>query len=250
MSALALPDLAERIEGAHRSATRYAKNAIEFATICGQLLLEAKAQVAHGQWLPWVDANLSFGHRQAQKYMRLAEHPDALSNANSNALLTIDSAIAAIARPTPKPQRRPGKLQDRERWEDRFCDTVKSLARLQMAADRDEHSHERDLVERDPALRGEVQRASILLYSALGDRPRERSSDPFQQPPPGRPRLDLASLDAVKRQYLELRGVDRNAFARWVMEDQLRQTDLSTKQKAGLAKVLEALTDYGKDQGL
>ena len=54
----------------------FLKHAIE----CGRLLIEAKATLPHGAWLPWLEANVSFGARQAQKYMRLADHADALPN--------------------------------------------------------------------------------------------------------------------------------------------------------------------------
>jgi Protein of unknown function (DUF3987)/Protein of unknown function (DUF3102) len=65
--ALTLPDLAARIESEHQAAHRAARTAIEHALECGQLLLEAKASVGHGGWLPWIEANLSFGERQARK---------------------------------------------------------------------------------------------------------------------------------------------------------------------------------------
>jgi hypothetical protein len=44
----------------------------EYAAACGKLLLEAKAKVPHGQWLPWLRANVAFGERSAQGYMRIA----------------------------------------------------------------------------------------------------------------------------------------------------------------------------------
>jgi hypothetical protein len=96
MTAAAL-NLAERIEAAHTSATRYARNALEFAALCGELLLEAKAQVGHGNWLAWVEANLTFGERQARKYMRLAQHFDQIGSENAD--LTLDQAVALLAAP-------------------------------------------------------------------------------------------------------------------------------------------------------
>jgi hypothetical protein len=96
MSAPAL-NLAERIEGAHKSATSFARNALEFAALCGELLLEAKEQVGHGNWLAWVEANLSFGDRQARKYMRLAQHVDQIGIENAD--LTLDQAVALLASP-------------------------------------------------------------------------------------------------------------------------------------------------------
>jgi hypothetical protein len=39
----------------------------------GNLLLEAKAQVKHGEWLPWLDENFSMDERTAQRAMAAAK---------------------------------------------------------------------------------------------------------------------------------------------------------------------------------
>ena len=104
MSALALPELATAIDREHRTAIGAARTALEHAAECGRLLLEAKASVPHGGWLPWIQANLSFGPRQAQKYLRLAEHAGEVPNATSDAHLTIDGALALLAAPRNPPR--------------------------------------------------------------------------------------------------------------------------------------------------
>jgi hypothetical protein len=99
---LALPELATAIEREHCAAITAARSALEHAAECGRLLLEAKGSVSHGGWLPWVEASLSFGPRQAQKYMRLAEHSGDLAQMRlENAHLTIDGALALLAAPKP-----------------------------------------------------------------------------------------------------------------------------------------------------
>lgn len=99
MSGLTLTTIAQEINREHATAHAEARSALERARRCGELLTEAKAKVEHGGWLPWIEANLAFGARQAQKYMSLAEKWDRLPNANSNSLLpsTIDAALAAVA---------------------------------------------------------------------------------------------------------------------------------------------------------
>jgi phage N-6-adenine-methyltransferase len=89
--------LVERINAAHDAAHGAARTAIEKAVECGQLLLEAKASIGHGGWLPWVKANLSFSDRQARKYMRLAQHAEELPNRNCGSDLGINEALAAIS---------------------------------------------------------------------------------------------------------------------------------------------------------
>ena len=39
---------------------------------CGVMLSEAKAQVAHGQWIGWIKVNLTMSEDTAQLYMRFA----------------------------------------------------------------------------------------------------------------------------------------------------------------------------------
>lgn len=96
---VALPMLAAAINAAHHEAHAAAATAMERAYECGRLLSEARAAVAHGQWLTWIDGNLSFGARQAQKYIRLFTHFESLPDANCNAHLGIDRALEAIAEP-------------------------------------------------------------------------------------------------------------------------------------------------------
>lgn len=90
-----ITDLARQIEAEHRAAVDAAHNAIERASACGRLLIQAKARVGHGQWLAWVAAHLSFGDRQARKYMQLAQHCDQIGLENAD--LTLDGALALIA---------------------------------------------------------------------------------------------------------------------------------------------------------
>jgi hypothetical protein len=37
------------------------------------MVLEAKAQVAHGEWLAWIERNFELSASKAQQYMKLAE---------------------------------------------------------------------------------------------------------------------------------------------------------------------------------
>jgi hypothetical protein len=89
--------LAQAIEREHEAAIGAARACLEHAIRCGELLIRAKAGVPHGEWRLWIEANLSFGARQAQKYMRLAERGERMRIANSH--FTIDQALAAMADP-------------------------------------------------------------------------------------------------------------------------------------------------------
>ena len=65
--------LASEIRIRHAGVKAAAEVAAAHAIAAGQALIEAKALVAHGQWLPWLDSHCGFSERTAQLYMRLAE---------------------------------------------------------------------------------------------------------------------------------------------------------------------------------
>jgi hypothetical protein len=62
------------------------------------LLLEAKAALKHGEWLPWLKAHVAFSERTAQAYMRLASGWDRLKSATA-ADLGLRDALALLREP-------------------------------------------------------------------------------------------------------------------------------------------------------
>jgi hypothetical protein len=104
-----LTDLAARINKAHHLAMHHAGAAIAQAIACGQMLLEAKSKAGHGQWLPWLRQNVTFGERSAQGYMRLAERAPELSEGS-----TIRDALKELA--TPRRHWREALLDDCTLW--------------------------------------------------------------------------------------------------------------------------------------
>jgi DUF3102 family protein len=118
-----LADLAARIRAEHEAALLSMKRGLEHTITAGGLLLEAKAQLAHGQWLPWLrEVCPSLPERTASHYMRLARHADELRTESANiADLTVREAIALIANPTvaeaiSEPESGPAGQLDRTPW--------------------------------------------------------------------------------------------------------------------------------------
>src|SRR5262249_11779578 len=70
---LDLTDLATRIQAEHQAATDAMRRGIEHAIAAGELLLQAKAQLSHGQWGKWLRANVQVSWRTARACMQLAE---------------------------------------------------------------------------------------------------------------------------------------------------------------------------------
>ena len=58
-----LDELAADIAAEHEQAQQHFKTALEHAIAAGQKLIEAKALVAHGQWLPWLAENFPLACR-------------------------------------------------------------------------------------------------------------------------------------------------------------------------------------------
>ena len=68
----------------------------------GQRLLEAKAMLPRGEWLPWLTERVEFSERQAQRFMKLAQewsNPTALSD------LGATKALALLALPPEERQK-------------------------------------------------------------------------------------------------------------------------------------------------
>ena len=71
MTALQLNQASE-INRLHDMALASANRAVDYAKQAGALLLEVKRQLPHGEFMPWLSANVKVSERQAQRYMRSA----------------------------------------------------------------------------------------------------------------------------------------------------------------------------------
>ncbi|HZR36243.1 MAG TPA: DUF3102 domain-containing protein [Nevskia sp.] len=97
----ALSDTAARINAAHAGVKRSANSMVQFAQEAGALLLQAKAECAHGCWLPWLAENCpDISERSAQAYMRVAR-ASMEGHAQASALEhgTLQKALLSLAKP-------------------------------------------------------------------------------------------------------------------------------------------------------
>lgn len=94
-----LTDLASRINTEHAAVETSFRNGFEHAVECGRLLIEAKAKIPHGAWLPWLAMSCTVSKRTVQVYMQLAkETPRLGSNAQHVAHFSLRQAIASVSR--------------------------------------------------------------------------------------------------------------------------------------------------------
>jgi hypothetical protein len=94
-----LADLAARIRTCHEATVAALNTSVIHAMAAGDLLIEAKAQVGHGHWLPWLAKNCAISERTAQLYTKLAKNRATIEKAMRNpqrgvADLTLNEAAA------------------------------------------------------------------------------------------------------------------------------------------------------------
>jgi hypothetical protein len=66
-------DVIADINNEHRLAHESASKAVQHAIRCGELLIEQKGRLNHGEFMPWVEANCEFQYSTAARYMRAAK---------------------------------------------------------------------------------------------------------------------------------------------------------------------------------
>lgn len=89
--------LAGRIRDEHLAVAESMRDSVRHAIAAGEALVEAKEQVPHGGWLPWLRDHCSMSERTAQLYMRCAKNRAAIeANAQSVADLTLNEAAALL----------------------------------------------------------------------------------------------------------------------------------------------------------
>jgi len=89
-----LPVLAGEIRAEVEAAEADFRSAVRHAVRAGELLAEAKAQVKHGEWLPWLRENFPGDPRTAQRYMQVAANASRVSH-----LPTMREAVALLSEP-------------------------------------------------------------------------------------------------------------------------------------------------------
>ena len=72
----------------------------------GQHLIEVKAAIGHGNFLPWLEAEFGWSDRTAARLIRVAEKFDKLSNLDS----VSPSALYILAAPSTPDDVRAGEL--------------------------------------------------------------------------------------------------------------------------------------------
>jgi DUF3102 family protein len=87
-------EIAREINTEHRRVETHKRNTIQHAIRCGELLLEVKRRVGHGNWLAWVAEHFEASERTARNYMEIAKSA-AVADLSDDA--TMRSALRTLA---------------------------------------------------------------------------------------------------------------------------------------------------------
>jgi hypothetical protein len=100
-----LSELADKINAEHQQAETALRAGLGHAKNAGELLIEAKRQCRHGEWLPWLKKNVHFSERTAQAYIRVAKRWSELeTKAQGLADLTFEDGLKLLAAPKEEGQ--------------------------------------------------------------------------------------------------------------------------------------------------
>jgi hypothetical protein len=171
-----LTDLAARVHAEHQSCETALRSALKHAMTAGDLLLEAKAQVKHGEWLPWLKEQCSMSDRMAQRYIRLAQNRAAIeANASRVSDLSIRGALAMLATKRPifvtqaEDQLDVCFLGAKVKWHEEnrelFHETLSLIERLEAAAAN--HEHDQSTRERAEEMLGAARDCRERFQAAV-----------------------------------------------------------------------------------
>src|SRR5262249_16307953 len=93
-----LTDLAASIKSEHEAVSTRVSDSVRHGIGGGELLVEAKTQLKHGQWLPWLQDHCTISERTAQLYMRCAKNREAIEDQIRNGVadLSLNEAAAML----------------------------------------------------------------------------------------------------------------------------------------------------------
>jgi Protein of unknown function (DUF3102) len=92
-------DVTSEINRLHFENLEAARSTIQRAMRIGELLSQTKSNHKHGEWLPWLKANVAFDERTAQRYVKVYENRDRLKYDSVSYLTDAYRALTISDRP-------------------------------------------------------------------------------------------------------------------------------------------------------
>jgi hypothetical protein len=117
-----IADLRERAKAEHAAVAASMRTSLGHAFAAGDLLIEAKLQLNHGQWLPWLDS-CGIPERTAQRYIRLARNRQMIeAKSDTVSDLGVNGALALLT--LSKTRRRDSMADDAAKIAFKATDTA------------------------------------------------------------------------------------------------------------------------------
>lgn len=178
----------------------------------GKRLVEAKAQLSHGEWLPWLEKKVEFSERSAQQYIRLWKE---YGKSATVADLGVRKALVLLALPDTERDSFAGEKHEVNGEEKTAAEmTVKEL--------------EKAVAERNTA-RQEAEQAKADLYAA-----REAAREAR-----GHVEALRGELEALKNRPTEVAIEQRDATEEQLAAARQEAEAAAARQVAALEKALE-----------
>ena len=89
-----LTAISTQINLAHKECLLAMRSSLDHAIKAGDLLIQAKAKINHGDWLKWLSNNCECSERTARAYMRVAKNKTAIA-----ADMTMTEALKMLSAP-------------------------------------------------------------------------------------------------------------------------------------------------------
>ncbi|UWQ15661.1 DUF3102 domain-containing protein [Aliiroseovarius sp. M344] len=103
--------LALAVNSKHREVQRLGRTAKEIAAEIGEALIKVKQKLAHGEFGPWCDANLTFSKHTRARYIKVAEIKS-ITHATFRRAESINEVLDYKSKPEPPKQTRAATLDD------------------------------------------------------------------------------------------------------------------------------------------
>jgi len=103
----------------------------------GEILIEQKESMQHGEWLPWLDAHYQYSDRTAEKWMYIAEHQDLLEIDNIKFIGDRDKDCKTEWTDPPTPENACSKIRfilANQEWRAQ-TERLEKLARTRMSSE-------------------------------------------------------------------------------------------------------------------
>jgi hypothetical protein len=260
MQDLALPiatvPTVEQINLEYRLSQSKASEAVQHAVNCGLLLLQVKAGLAHGEWLPWLKAQqesgaIEFSERTAQAYIRVASNPQRAADFKAP---SIRAALELLTEEKPPVDQSALELETaKERLAREAAEAnAKAEAEARVIADRDKESWRAQAIAEKKAKTEAEQKAQIAQGEAATlRRTLAAEADKLAEAKILETRLEVSKAkeeaDKLKESIKSLKREREDAIQRGV-QNKLREQQSSLDAKEAQLVSIEQRIDFLKSQ--